>query len=165
MDFTKKNLAASVVFAHRLNIYSKLSRKLCLKKSRYLKLSTRMSEGAAGAELASSLQVVPGVTTEPGFKPVSTVREKTHQLQGKRRWSGRHKQTQGIQAELRLVELRVEACLTRLLLDPSNAVDSPCRFDQSQIQKPVPGVLGIRLCWGSSSLPSTEMTLKSQGGW
>lgn len=33
-----------------------------------------MSEGAAGAELASSLQVVPGVTTEPGFKPVSTAR-------------------------------------------------------------------------------------------
>lgn len=33
-----------------------------------------MSEGAAGAELASSLQVVPGVTTEPGFKPVSAAR-------------------------------------------------------------------------------------------
>ena len=82
MDFTKKNLAASVVFAHRLNIYSKLSRKLCLKKSRYLKLSTRMSEGAAGAELASSLQVVPGVTTEPGFKPVSTVREKPINFRG-----------------------------------------------------------------------------------
>lgn len=54
---------------------------------------------------------------------------------GKQRWSGRHKlrhkQTQGIQAELRLVELRVEACLTRLLLDPSN--ESTQRVDLTNL--------------------------------
>ena len=65
----------------------------------------------------------------------------------------------GIQAELRLVELRVEACLTRLLLDPSTESTHRVDLTKLRLKKPVPGVLGIRLiCWGSSSLPSNQMT-------